>query len=44
MLQKNIEREKRKERATWIGYHTRKTPTKAELLRKIEKKYKNKGE
>lgn len=44
MLQKNIERARRKERANWVGYHTRKTPTKTELLRKIEKKYKNKGE
>ena len=39
MLQKNIDREKRKERETWRGYYTRKTPTKREKMEKIEKKF-----
>ena len=39
MLQKNIDKEKRKNRKTWIGFHTRKTPTKKEKLEKISKKY-----
>jgi hypothetical protein len=39
MLQKNIDKEKRKERRTWVGYFTRKTPTKKEKVRKIERKY-----
>jgi hypothetical protein len=42
MLQKNIDREKRKERKTWVGYFTRKTPTKKDSQIKIDKKYKNK--
>lgn len=41
MLQKNIDKENRKNRATWEGYHTRKTPTKREKLDKIEKKHKS---
>ena len=40
MLQKNIEREKRKHRATWQGYFTRKTPSKKEKIEKSDKKYK----
>lgn len=40
MLQKNIDREKRKERETWTGYYARKTPTKQEKLEKNRKKYK----
>ena len=40
MLEKNIKREERKNRPTWNGYYTRKTPTKAELVRRQEKKYK----
>lgn len=39
MLQKTIERNKRKNRKLWYGYHERKTPTKAEKLRKTERKY-----
>lgn len=39
MLQKNIDKLKRKERATWVGYYQRKTPTKKEKLVRIEKKY-----
>ena len=40
MLQKNIDKEKRKNRKTWVGYYTRKTPTKTEKIKKFEKKYK----
>ena len=39
MLQKNIEKEKRKERKMWTGLYTRKTPTKKEKLEKSRKKY-----
>ena len=42
MLQKNIDKQKRKERKTWVGLYTRKTPTKKELQQKIYKKYKTK--
>jgi hypothetical protein len=41
MLQKNIDKEKRKNRKTWVGYYERKTPTKQEKIKKFEKKYKN---
>ena len=40
MLQKNIEKEERKNRKTWGGYYSRKTPTKREKEEKISKKYK----
>lgn len=40
MLQKNIEKEKRKERPLWNGYYIRKTPTKREKLDKLAKKHK----
>ena len=40
MLQKNIDKEKRKERKTWQGFYTRKTPTKKEKIEKSRKKYK----
>lgn len=40
MLQKNIDREKRKERKTWTGLFTRKTPTKRERIKRIENKHK----
>jgi hypothetical protein len=40
MLQKNIDKEKRKDRKTWVGYYERKTPTKKEKMKKNEKKYK----
>ena len=40
MLQKNIERERRKQRPTWSGYAPKQTPTKKEKMRKIEKKHK----
>ena len=42
MLQKNIDKLKRKERKTWVGMFTRKTPTKQELQRKLIKKHKAK--
>ena len=39
MLQKNIDKQKRKERKTWVGLYTRTTPTKRGKLEKISKKY-----
>ena len=39
MLQKNIDRQKRKQRKTWQGLYTRKTPTKKEKIEKSLKKY-----
>ena len=39
MLDKNIEKEKRKQRKTWNGYYERKTPTKKEKEEKNRKKY-----
>lgn len=43
MLQKNIDKEKRKQRKTWIGLYPRKTPTKKELLERRNKKHKKRG-
>ena len=40
MLEKNKAKLERKNRKTWTGLYTRKTPTKKEKLRRIEKKYK----
>lgn len=40
MLEKNKQKLQRKIRPTWVGYYSRKTPTKAEMVRKTEKKYK----
>lgn len=40
MLEKNKQKLQRKMRPTWVGYYSRKTPTKAEMVRKAEKKYK----
>ena len=42
MLQKNIERERRKQRPTWSGYAPKKTPTKKEKMKKIDRKHKGK--
>ena len=42
MLQKNINKQKRKERKTWTGFYVRKTPTKAELQKKLDRKHKAK--
>lgn len=42
MLDKNIEKQKRKERPTWNGYYTRKTPTKKQLEERIKNKHKGK--
>jgi hypothetical protein len=39
MLDKNIEKEKRRQRKVWNGFYERKTPTKKEKLLKIEKKF-----
>lgn len=44
MLQKNIDKQKRKERKTWVGLFTRKTPTKKQLEKKIQNKHKGKPE
>ena len=44
MLQKNIEKEERKNRKTWQGFYTRKTPTKKELLTRMQNKHKRKEE
>lgn len=41
MLQKNIDKLKRKQRATWVGYYTRITPTKKEKETKQLNKYGN---
>lgn len=38
MLQKNIEKENRKNRATWCGFYTRKTKTKREKKDALDKK------
>lgn len=40
MLQKNIDKQKRKERKTWVGLYPRRTPTKKEKLEKVDKKHK----
>ena len=44
MLQKNIDKQKRKERKTWAGLFPRKTPTKKQLKKKIQNKHKGKPE
>lgn len=38
MLQKNIDRNKRKERDTWVGYHPRVTRDKTKYSRKCKHK------
>lgn len=43
MLQKNIDKQKRKQRKLWNGYYPRVTPTKADKIDKINKKYKKRG-
>lgn len=43
MLEKNIEKEKRKHRKLWNGYYARLTKSKKEKIENIENKYK-KGE
>ena len=42
MLQKNIEKQERRARETWVGYYPRRTPTKKTKLERQEKKHKNK--
>ena len=42
MLQKNIDKQNKKQRKTWKGLYVRKTPTKKELQKRIDKKYKAK--
>ena len=40
MLEKNIQKEKRKKRDTWVGYYSRITPTKKEKMERKMKKHK----
>ena len=42
MLKKNIEKEQRKNRKTWVRFYSRKTPTKKQLEKKLNKKHKGK--
>lgn len=42
MLQKNIEKQERKNRETWVGYYPRRTPTKKTLMDRQFKKHRNK--
>lgn len=42
MLQKNIDKQKRKQRQTWVGYYNRLTPTKKQKQEKLIKKEKQK--
>ena len=44
MLQKNIDKQKRKECKTWVGLFPRKTPTKKQLEKKLQSKHKGKAE
>ena len=44
MLQKNIDKEKRKERKTWQPFYSRKTKTKKEALLSEERKHKKRSE
>ena len=41
MLQKNIDKQKRKQRKTWVGMKPKKEATKQERLERKRKKYKN---
>ena len=40
MLQKNLDKQKRKQRKTWVGLYSRKTPTKNELKKRSINKHK----
>jgi len=42
MLQKNIDKQERKKRDTWVGYYPRRTPTKKTLMDRQDKKHRNK--
>lgn len=44
MLEKNKARLARKERATWNGLYTRKTPTRKERAERIERKHRGRAE
>lgn len=44
MLEKNKEKEKRKQRKTWQGYTTKFIPTKKEKQEKLRKKHKKREE
>lgn len=41
MLQKNIDKQKRKERKTWVGMKPKREATKKERIERKRKKYKN---
>ena len=43
MLDKTKKKNQQKDRKTWVGLYTRKTPTKREIEIKIERKQKRKG-
>lgn len=43
MLEKTKKKLERKGRPTWVGYYSRKTPTRTEKLRKSERKHKGRG-
>ena len=43
MLEKTKKKLERKGRPTWVGYYSRKTPTRTEKLRKAERKHKGRG-
>ena len=43
MLKKNIEKQERKNRATWVGYYSRITPTKRGKQIKADRKSKSRG-
>jgi hypothetical protein len=43
MLEKNKKKLERKNRPTWTGLYTRKTPTKKEKINKASKKHKDRG-
>ena len=40
MLEKNVKKSEHKNRKTWVGLYSRKTPTKAEKIKKELKKQK----
>ena len=43
MLKKNIEKQERKSRQTWIGFRSTMTPTKKEKMERQYRKHRNKG-
>lgn len=43
MLEKTKKKLEQKGRPTWVGYYSRKTPTRTEKIRKEERKHKGRG-